>query len=337
MSSRAQHPVTLLFDTTMSNIRNLLIDAINATSGTQSRAELNQPTVDAYADALQQGAEFPPVIVFSDGSAGGNWLADGFHRFHGHRKAGLVEILCEVRVGTLRDAKLFSFGANATHGLPRSSADKKRSVIEMLSDPEWSTWTQAQIAAACQVSREYVSRVSTSIKSSCDRSQDTVREVERNGKSYEMDTAKIGKSTAEQTGGASTPTAPTSTPIPAHAPADTVSRQVEVIDEESARDDDPVAQLLADYNQTKDERDQLQARVSDLEALVASNDLAAEVLKWKTNFEALSGRNRGLTIKLNELEPEALSQRETLKQVRQILGVERNADILPALRARRAA
>ncbi|WP_167089294.1 helicase-related protein [Massilia frigida] len=180
----------------MSNIQKLRLDEINILAGTQARAKTDDATVGEYKLSLEQGVEFPPVIVFADGSEGGRWLADGFHRYHAHRAAGLAEIRCDVRAGTYRDAKLFSFGANATHGLPRSAADKKRAVEEMLDDPEWSTWTQMQIAAACHVSREYVSRVSTSRKPSCDRSQDTVRDVTRNGATYQMDTAKIGKPAA---------------------------------------------------------------------------------------------------------------------------------------------
>jgi hypothetical protein len=33
--------------------------------------------VQNYADALEEGANFPPVTLFYDGSA--YWLADGFH------------------------------------------------------------------------------------------------------------------------------------------------------------------------------------------------------------------------------------------------------------------
>ena len=64
------------------------------------------PTVTDYAEALTAGAIFPPVVVFSDGSA--FWLADGFHRLKAHREAGLAEIACEVRDGTQRDAVLYS-------------------------------------------------------------------------------------------------------------------------------------------------------------------------------------------------------------------------------------
>jgi AntA/AntB antirepressor len=51
------------------------------------------------------------------------WLADGFHRWHGARKAELTHVLCDVRQGTLDDAKWFSLGCNKTHGLRRKKDD----------------------------------------------------------------------------------------------------------------------------------------------------------------------------------------------------------------------
>jgi hypothetical protein len=67
---------------------------------------MNATTVQDYADALTNGAEFPPVVVFHDGTD--HWLADGFHRLLAHEKAGLVDILADVRQGTKRDALLFA-------------------------------------------------------------------------------------------------------------------------------------------------------------------------------------------------------------------------------------
>lgn len=96
-------------------------------------------------------------------------------------------------------------------------------------------------------------------------------------------------------------------------------------------------QLRAEYDEVVGERNTLKARNDELEALLAENDLAAQVDHWKSNFESISGRNAGLIQKLNVIEPEAAYQRDTLQQIRQVLGVERNSDIVPALSARRAA
>ena len=180
----------------MSNIQKLRLDAINILAGTQSRAATNDDTVKEYTEALDQGAEFPPVVVFSDGSDTGKWLADGFHRYLAHRKAGVQEIACDVRIGTLRDAKLFSNGANGTHGLPRTNADKNRAVMNMLADDEWKTWSQEQIAKACRVSTGLVSKIINKASLHGEEMKPTTRTVTRNGVTYEQNTANFGKSAA---------------------------------------------------------------------------------------------------------------------------------------------
>lgn len=173
----------------------LKLDQINYDGSTQPRVDLNEQAVADYAEALTSGIKLPPVIVFFDGAQ--NWLADGFHRFHAHRKIGAYDIQAAVHRGTKRDAILYSVGANAAHGLRRTNDDKRKAVLTLLADDEWAQWPQAKIAQACGVSREYVSRVHSSLDSSCDRSQDAVRTVERGGKTYTQNTANIGKKKAE--------------------------------------------------------------------------------------------------------------------------------------------
>lgn len=119
------------------NITPLALFDIELALGTQARAEIDQTTVAEYAEALKEGTEFPHVVVFFDGE---NYiLADGFHRFYAHKRAGRTEISADVRNGSLQDAKLFAYGANVAHGLKRTNADKKKAVEGMLADfPGWS-------------------------------------------------------------------------------------------------------------------------------------------------------------------------------------------------------
>lgn len=169
------------------------LELIRIDGGTQIRAELNQETVDAYAEAYAAGAKFPPVTVFYDGKD--RWLADGFHRFFAAKKAGKTSILENITPGTKRDAILFSLGANGAHGLNRTNADKRNAVETMLQDPEWSAWSDNAIAKACLVDHKTVAARRIAILGN---SQDapTTRTVERNGKTYEQNTANIGKQPA---------------------------------------------------------------------------------------------------------------------------------------------
>ena len=100
--------------------------------GTQARLKIDDDIVMEYAEAMQRGDTFPPVVAFDDGNR--LWLADGFHRYQACRLLGKFAIATDRREGSQRDAILYSLGANASHGLRRSSADKRRAVETMLKD-----------------------------------------------------------------------------------------------------------------------------------------------------------------------------------------------------------
>jgi hypothetical protein len=113
--------------------------------------------VSSYADDLRNGAVFPPIKVYHDGSL--YHLSDGFHRVDAHRVVGRGQILAEVAEGTSRDATLAACAANACHGLRRSNEDKRRAILALLRDPEWSQWSDRRVAAACAVDHKSVAKV----------------------------------------------------------------------------------------------------------------------------------------------------------------------------------
>ena len=121
----------------------------------QSRTEINEQTIEDYSDAIKLGDEFPPVLVYFDGVH--YYLTDGYHRYHAYKKAGKVSILCEVVNGTFRDAVLHATGVNSKHGMRRTHADKRKAVMTLLDDFEWSDWSNAEIARQCGVSPTFVS------------------------------------------------------------------------------------------------------------------------------------------------------------------------------------
>lgn len=132
----------------------MLVEKIRIDCGTQSRDKIDQQVVSDYAVALKEGAKFPAVVVFHDGLE--YYLADGFHRYLAHVQAGRSEIEAEVKNGTLRDAILYSLSANDSHGLRRTNADKRKSVMTLLEDDEWKQWSSSDIARACKVSHVFV-------------------------------------------------------------------------------------------------------------------------------------------------------------------------------------
>lgn len=178
----------------MGEIVNTPLSAIRLDGGTQPRAALDPGVVEDYAALMREGVSFPPPIVFQEGAT--CWLADGFHRYHAAVAASLDALPCDVRPGTRRDAVLFSVGANATHGLRRTNADKRKSVETLLADEEWCAWSDREIARRCGVSNDFVSRLRPAICHSM-TDEPTSRTVERNGTVFTMNTASIGRSQPE--------------------------------------------------------------------------------------------------------------------------------------------
>jgi ParB-like chromosome segregation protein Spo0J len=133
------------------------IELISIDKGTQSRIAISQDTVDDYARQMEDGAKFPPVIVFHDGVE--YYLADGFHRYFANRKLKRDSIDVDVVKGTLREAILYSLKANKAHGLRPSIEDKRNMVTKMLTDHEWKEWADREIARHCGVSHVFVAKM----------------------------------------------------------------------------------------------------------------------------------------------------------------------------------
>ena len=180
-----------------SPIIDLLIDAITVDTRAQSRSEIDMALVTEYADAMRDGAIFPPMTVLHDETT--YWLAEGFHRIAAYRQAGIANCPCIVRSGGLRDAILLSLGSNSDHGKRRTIADKRHAIELVLKDSEWSAWSDREIAKQCRVDHKTVGSVRESyLRISPDASSnEPVRKATRSGKTYTVKTGNIGKAKAE--------------------------------------------------------------------------------------------------------------------------------------------
>jgi uncharacterized ParB-like nuclease family protein len=138
-------------------VKKLNLNVIRIDGGTQPRESINLEIVTEYAEAIAAGNDLPPVVVFHDGAE--HWLADGFHRWHGHKQAGKASIHADVRAGSLLDAKLYAVGANGAHGLRRTNDDKRKAVQMVLDEPAWKDWSDRAIADACGVSHTFVAQI----------------------------------------------------------------------------------------------------------------------------------------------------------------------------------
>jgi hypothetical protein len=129
---------------------------------TQARERLNPQTVREYAEAMEERAKFPPIVLFVS-DEGGYCVGDGFHRIEAAIQVRSKTIKAEVRRGGRRDAQLYAAQANQTHGLRRTTGDKQRAVLILLGDKEWQRWSDRQIARHCGVSPTFVGSLRESL------------------------------------------------------------------------------------------------------------------------------------------------------------------------------
>jgi hypothetical protein len=307
----------------------LELDRIRIDGDTQSRVNIDEAVVAEYAEAMKAGVQFPPVIVFFDGVD--RWLADGFHRYHGARLAGLTKIYEEITPGTRRDAVLY-------HGLKRTNADKRKAVETLLKDAEWATWSDRRIAEVCGVSHELARQVRGAICQPLTDAQH--RTVERNGKTYQQNTAKIGRTPAApptSSGG------PASSPPPSDKPGSAVNMgDSRGIDPDPAQAPEsapppPAAQAEPtppEYTELDAARDQ----IADLQAALALANMGdvpeADRSQAAELIEQLQSDVKGLTAQLRAVTSSRdFLMQENAQMKQQLAAQRREIDRLKAVAA----
>jgi len=150
----------------------------------QARVGLNADVVKEYAEQMQAGATFPPVLVFA--RPGAHALVDGFHRVAAREALGFTTVLAEIRQGTREDALWHGLTTNQTHGLRRTNDDKHRSVVKALTHPRGRNLSDRQIANHCGVHHYTVSRIRQQLEQSQQIEVQGTRMVTRGGVRYEQ-------------------------------------------------------------------------------------------------------------------------------------------------------
>ena len=121
----------------------------------QTRAGTDAETIDNYAEAMADGAQFPDVTVFTDGTH--YWLADGFHRVMAAKQNGRTVIAADVRKGTEDDAVVFGGTANNKQGKRPTRADVQH-FLQMVWDRREAifggTPTGGNLAEKCGITRQ---------------------------------------------------------------------------------------------------------------------------------------------------------------------------------------
>jgi ParB/RepB/Spo0J family partition protein len=182
--------------------RHIPIEDIKIDNSLQIRESLNEEAIDDYAAAMKSGDFFPPVVVFRKDDI--YYLIDGFHRLYAAKKAGFERIMVKIVEADQRQAILAAVGANTKHGLRRTNEDKRRAVLTLLNDSEWSRWSDRRIAKICKVGHSFVSNIRRSLSTMDSEIKASGRPFEDNktktrtyrdkhGNTAVMKTAQIGQ------------------------------------------------------------------------------------------------------------------------------------------------
>lgn len=157
------------------------MDTIVADSFAQSRHPgLDEATVERYVAVLEESGgvwPFPPLDLFLEGGTiegdlpvgGVLRIGAGFHRYEAgrrynerHPEKPLPDMIpATIHVGGQREAFLFNAHSNRAHGLQLSEGDKRFIVVRLLTDQEWSGWSDNMLADRAGVSQPLVSKIRT--------------------------------------------------------------------------------------------------------------------------------------------------------------------------------
>lgn len=134
------------------------LSQITLDTSLQMRESINEEVVSEYCQALLNGAQFPPVVLFNDGKS--YYIGDGWTRIFAHKKAGFEIINADVRMGSYDDALDYALGkANSGHGQRYTNADKRKKVLKAVYQDRYKDLSSRKLADVCDVSHEFVAKV----------------------------------------------------------------------------------------------------------------------------------------------------------------------------------
>ncbi len=296
-------------------IKTILLNDIRIDGQTQSRVAINQEVVAHYADLMRDDTKLPEIIVFFDGV--NYWLGDGFHRYHATVSLGKkANIIADVRKGTQRDAVLFSLNANVPHGLSLTSEDKRKAVLIMLADPEWSEMSDRAIARHCGCSHTSVSRLRNP-----EPEAKAVAHCASPAQAEPAETvAPVALTSPQGNGGFSQ--AESDESLRLNGIKTKRQQEAEQLAADAHGESDPVAML-------EEAQKQIEALQGELFALQA-DDQRAETLKYKHLADVAARRQNELMDTINNREKELQRMANWLRRIGNALGEEDNSK-LPAL------
>lgn len=152
------------------DIRKLPLVKILLKEECQNRTSLNVEIIKEYKSSMEQGDKFPPIEVFEvDGKY---ILVDGFHRVEAQKRIR-TEVMASnprskefqkieaivISTGTMREATLYATTTNRTHGLQRTTEDKKKAIRRFCNLENTEKYSERQIARTLSVTPYLVRKI----------------------------------------------------------------------------------------------------------------------------------------------------------------------------------
>lgn len=107
-------------------VTSVLLDRLVLDKAFQFRTAINDPTVKQYAEAMEAGAEFPPIsIAMVNGAA---VVVDGWHRVEAARRVGSRTLLANVETMSRNEARLRATMANLKNGLQMKPKERNNAL-----------------------------------------------------------------------------------------------------------------------------------------------------------------------------------------------------------------
>lgn len=158
-------------------IKRLRLDQIEI-GEVKARLHTSNEVVTEYAEGYQDGTEYPAIDVFHDGQV--YRLGDGLHRFLAQKKNDFVDAECRVHSGDANAALWHACGANRTHGLRMTNADKRHACEVLLKT--FTGKANREIARQVGCSDQLVADVRSELEGNCEITQ-LDKTVGKDGKS----------------------------------------------------------------------------------------------------------------------------------------------------------
>ena len=164
----------------------------------QSRAEINLPIVEEYADMMANGTVFDPIEGIQDEN-GIIYIHDGYHRGEAAKRVGTT-LQVNLQPGSRTEAEWLALTANQKHGLRRTNKDKQRVVRQALLHPFGVNLSNSELARHCGVNDKTVAKIRREMETSSEIPKIDKRIVQRNGVTYKQNTRNIGHIQCEMQG-----------------------------------------------------------------------------------------------------------------------------------------